>query len=91
MGLRTKLVLIGGCLLLLWLSVGLADLRETLSRADQAYQEGRLTEAAALYEQVAAYAGRKQMVALRLAEVKMALARQETAAPRSAYEAARDY
>lgn len=90
MGLRTKLVLIGGCLLLLWLSVGLADLRETLSRADQAYQEGRLTEAAALYEQVAAYAGRKQMVALRLAEVKMALARQETAAPRSAYEAARD-
>jgi tetratricopeptide (TPR) repeat protein len=90
MGLRTRLLLIGGCLLLLWLSIGPADLQETLSRADEAYQAGRLAEAATLYEQVSAYAGGKRMVALRLAEVKLALARQETADPRSAYQAARD-
>jgi tetratricopeptide (TPR) repeat protein len=90
MGLRTRLLLIGGCLLLLWLSIGPADLQETLSRADEAYQAGRLAEAATLYERVSAYAGGKRMVALRLAEVKMALAQQETADPRSAYQAARD-
>jgi predicted Zn-dependent protease len=89
-GLRTKLVLIVGCSLLLWLSIGPTDLRETLSRADEAFQAGRLAEAAALYEQIAAYPGGKQLVALRLAEVKLTLARQEADAPRSAYQEARD-
>ncbi len=89
-GLRTKLVLIVGCSLLLWLSIRPTDLGETLSRAHEAHQAGRLTEAATLYEQVAAYPGGKRLVALRLAEVKLALARQETDAPTSAYLEARD-
>lgn len=90
MGWRTKLVLMAGCLLLLGLSVRPADLREALSRAEEAYQAGRLAEAATLYEQITAYPGGKRLVALRLAEVKMALARQEVNAPGSAYEEARD-
>lgn len=84
------MLVVFGCALAVWLGSGAVDPRATLYRAEEEYGSGRLTDAVALFEQVSRYPGSNPTVALRLAEARLALARQVTDEPVRAFAQARD-
>ena len=67
-----------------------ADLPELLAQGDDALAAGRLVEAIELYQLAAAYPEGRRAVAPKIAQARLALARQEQTDPSSAFQAARD-